>query len=69
MNEKSVKVNPLGAENINKLIARFAIPAIISMVVNAAYNIIDQVLIGWSSVGMLGIAADRKSTRLNSSHT
>ena len=57
MSEQAAKGNVLGYENINKLIARFAIPAIISMVVNAAYNIIDQVLIGWSNVGMLGIAA------------
>jgi putative MATE family efflux protein len=57
MSEEVVKENVLGYENINKLIAKFAIPAIISMVVNALYNIIDQVLIGWSNIGMLGIAA------------
>lgn len=48
--------NPLGYERIGKLILRFAIPAIISQLVNAAYNLIDQVLIG-NSIGMLGIAA------------
>ena len=38
------------------LIARFAIPAIISMLVNALYNIVDQIFIG-QGVGMLGNAA------------
>jgi putative MATE family efflux protein len=57
MSEVAEKGNILGYEDINKLIAKFAIPAIISMIVNAIYNIIDQVLIGWSNVGMLGIAA------------
>ncbi len=49
--------NPLGYEKIGKLIVRFAVPAIISMVVNAVYNIVDQVFIGWSDIGMLGIGA------------
>ena len=48
--------NPLGVERIGKLMLQFAIPAIVSNLVNAAYNLIDQVLIGFS-VGMLGIAA------------
>ena len=49
-------LNPLGTEKVWKLMARFGIPAIISLLVNAAYNLIDQVLIG-NSIGMLGIAA------------
>ena len=57
MGAEAEKENVLGYENINKLIAKFAIPAIISMVVSSIYNIIDQVLIGWSDIGMLGIAA------------
>lgn len=48
--------NPLGTANIGKLLFRFAIPAIVSNLVNAAYNLIDQVLIG-NAVGMIGIAA------------
>ena len=48
--------NPLGTERIGRLMLRFAIPAIVSMLVNALYNLIDQVLIGFA-VGMLGIAA------------
>lgn len=50
------KQNPLGSEKIERLLARFAIPSIIAMLVSALYNIVDQVFIGWS-VGMLGNAA------------
>ena len=45
--------NPLAEEKIGKLIARFAIPAIISMLVSSLYNIVDQIFIG-QGVGMLG---------------
>lgn len=48
--------NPLGYAPVAKLIAKFAIPSIISMIVNAAYNITDQIFIG-HMVGMLGNAA------------
>lgn len=48
--------NPLGYAPIIKLIGKFAIPSIISMLVNAAYNITDQIFIG-HVVGMLGNAA------------
>lgn len=48
--------NPLGTEKIGKLIAKFAIPAIISMLVSSLYNIVDQIFIG-QGVGMLGNAA------------
>ena len=44
--------NPLGAEPINKLLTRFAVPSIIAMLVSALYNIVDQFFIG-SSVGTL----------------
>lgn len=50
------KGNPLGSAPIVKLIGKFAIPSIISMLVNAAYNITDQIFIG-HVVGMLGNAA------------
>ena len=50
------KTNILGTERIGKLLARFAIPGIISMVVNSLYNIIDQIFIG-QGVGYLGNGA------------
>ena len=48
--------NPLGTEKISRLLVKFAIPSITGMVVNALYNIVDQVFIGWG-VGYLGNAA------------
>lgn len=50
------KENPLGYEPIGKLLRRFAIPAVVSMLVNAVYNIVDQIFIG-QGVGYLGNAA------------
>lgn len=56
-NEKQeILRNPLAYERVGKLIAKFAIPAIISMLVNSLYNIVDQIFIG-QGVGMLGNAA------------
>ncbi len=43
-------------EPIVKLLLKFALPAIASMVVNSIYNIVDQIFIG-QGVGMLGNAA------------
>ena len=48
--------NPLGNAPLAPLIARFSIPAIISMLIGAAYNVTDQIFIG-HVVGMLGNAA------------
>ena len=53
--EKEVE-NPLGVEPVGGLIRKFAVPAIISMLVSAMYNIVDQIFIG-QGVGMLGNAA------------
>ena len=52
----SQEQNPLGTAPIGGLIRKFAIPAIISMLVSAMYNIVDQIFIG-QGVGMLGNAA------------
>lgn len=46
----------LGKERIGKLLKAFAIPCIISLVVNALYNMVDQIFIGWG-VGYLGNGA------------
>lgn len=37
--------NILGYENIKTLMKKFSIPCIISLVVNALYNIVDQIYI------------------------
>ncbi len=34
-------------EPVSRLIVKFAIPCVISLVVNALYNIVDQIFIGW----------------------
>ena len=47
----------LGKEKISKLIKVFAIPCVISMIVAALYNIVDQIFIGWSEAGAFGNAA------------
>lgn len=51
-----MKENNLGKDNINKLLITFAIPCVISMLVNSIYNIVDQIFIG-KGVGTLGNAA------------
>ncbi|HPS76438.1 MAG TPA: MATE family efflux transporter [Oscillospiraceae bacterium] len=43
-------------ETIGRLMMKFSIPAIISMIVNSVYNIVDQIFIG-QGVGYLGNAA------------
>ena len=48
--------NVLGTEKIGKLIRKFSIPCIISLLVNSLYNIVDQIFIGWG-VGYLGNGA------------
>ncbi len=50
------KASPFATEPVGRLIARFAIPCVISLVVNSLYNIVDQIFIGWG-VGYLGNGA------------
>ena len=50
------KENILGTEKIGKLMRKFSIPCIISLVVNSLYNIVDQIFIGWG-IGYLGNGA------------
>lgn len=54
--EKQPKKIDLGNGKISKLMMKFAIPCIISLLVNSLYNIVDQIFIG-QSVGYLGNAA------------
>lgn len=46
----------LGKDNIKKLLLSFALPCVISMLINSIYNIVDQIFIG-KGVGTLGNAA------------
>jgi putative MATE family efflux protein len=56
--EEQMKVenNILGTEKIGKLLLKFALPSVISMLVNSIYNLVDQVFIG-QGIGKLGNAA------------
>lgn len=54
--EHTEKANPLGYAPIGSLLLRFGGPSIISMVISAMYNIVDQIFIG-QGVGMYGNAA------------
>ncbi len=45
----------LGTEKVWRLLVRFSVPAIVGMLVQALYNVVDRIFIG-QGVGMLGIA-------------
>ena len=47
----------LGEEKINKLMLKFSIPCIMSLLVSSLYNIVDQIFIGNSELSTLGNAA------------
>lgn len=47
----------LGEQSLVKLLAKFSIPCILSLLVGALYNIVDQIFIGNSSLHELGNAA------------
>ncbi|MBR3196292.1 MAG: MATE family efflux transporter [Clostridia bacterium] len=49
-------VNPMGSKPIPRLLFSLAVPAVIANVVNALYNIVDQIFIG-HRIGYLGNAA------------
>ena len=52
------KANPLGEKKISKLLIQFSVPAIVGMMANALYNIVDRIFIGnKADLGAYGIAA------------
>jgi putative MATE family efflux protein len=51
----SERLNSFGTASIPKLVLQFSVPSIISMLVNALYNIVDRFFVG-QGVGSLGIA-------------
>lgn len=56
-NEDEGNNSYLGEEKIFKLMLKFSIPCVLSLVVSALYNIVDQIFIGNSSLSALGNAA------------
>ena len=51
----SDKVTRMGTGSIPKLITEFAIPSIVGMVVNGAYNVIDSIFLG-QAMGEIGLS-------------
>lgn len=56
MDREAQSKSVFATEPVGRLIVRFAIPCVISLVVNALYNIVDQIFVGWG-VGYLGNGA------------
>lgn len=51
------QINYLGEAKIPKLMLKFSIPCILSLLISALYNIVDQIFIGNSELSALGNAA------------
>ena len=64
----TTQINPLGTEPVGRLLRRFAVPSIVAMLVNALYNMVDQIFIG-HSIGELGNAATNVAFPLTTSCT
>lgn len=56
--------NLLASAPLGKLMLKYAIPSVVALVVNALYNIVDQIFIGWG-VGTLGNSATNVIFPLN----
>lgn len=56
MDQTTTATNPLGYERVGKLLRSYAIPSIISLIINSLYNMVDQIFIG-QGVGFLGNGA------------
>ena len=55
--KKSEESKFLGEEKISKLLLKFSVPCILSLLISSLYNIVDQIFIGNSEMGYLGNAA------------
>ena len=64
MSSKETEKNPLASAPIGSLMMKYAIPSVVALVVNALYNIVDQIFIGWG-VGTLGNSATNVVFPLN----
>lgn len=56
MQREANHVNMLGTEKVSTLLRKYAVPNIISLIINSLYNIVDQIFIG-HGVGYLGNGA------------
>ncbi|PWM71682.1 MAG: MATE family efflux transporter [Bacillota bacterium] len=55
--EQAEKNRFLGEEKLTKLMLKFSLPCILSLLISALYNIVDQIFIGNSELSTLGNAA------------
>ena len=55
--EEQAKESYLGTAKISKLMLKFCIPCVLSLLVSALYNIVDQIFVGNSELSDLGNAA------------
>ena len=46
MQNQEVLQNPLAVDSVWKLLGKYAIPCVISLLVNSLYNMVDQIFIG-----------------------
>lgn len=53
----AAEISSFGTEKLSKLMLKFSIPCVLSMLVSALYNIVDQIFIGNSELSTLGNAA------------
>lgn len=49
------RTNRLGEENVGKLLTSFSLPAIVGMLAQGIYNLVDRIFVG-HAVGQEGIA-------------
>ena len=55
--EQTQSADFLGNAKLGKLMLKFCIPCILSLLVSALYNIVDQIFVGNSELSVLGNAA------------
>ena len=53
----AAEVSSFGTEKLSKLMLKFSTPCVLSLLVSALYNIVDQIFIGNSELSTLGNAA------------
>ena len=58
MQTTAAQSEPLGSEKVGVLLRKYAIPSVISLIINSLYNIVDQIFIG-HGVGYLGNRRDQ----------
>ena len=54
---KTEQISDYGTGNLNRLMLKFSIPCIMSLLISSLYNIVDQIFIGNSELSALGNAA------------